>query len=211
MSAKLDGMLADALAQSPRARELCVALEGKRLKITPKRYPTEVWVLAHGGALHVSGAAPGVGDPVTGTAPQADVSLSGTVLALLELAGGNAPALVASGRVSIDGDEHIAWQFQQLAALLRPNFEALFARVVGRVPAHVASRALHAVTAWGRQAKDSVLRNGAEYLAHESRDLVPRAEAESFLSGVEALHKQVLNAEARVAKLAERLAQPPAS
>jgi ubiquinone biosynthesis protein UbiJ len=37
----------------------------------------------------------------------------------------------------------------------------------------------------------------AEYLAHESRDLVPRAEAEDFYRGVERLREDLDRLEAR--------------
>ena len=68
------------------------------------------------------------------------------------------------------------------------------------------TRTLALFATWGRAARESVARNAADYLAHESRDLVPRAEAEGYFSGVEALRSAVMRAEARLAQLAERLA-----
>jgi len=41
------------------------------------------------------------------------------------------------------------------------------------------------------------VRNVAEYLAHESGDLVPRAEAEDFYRGVERLREDLDRLEAR--------------
>jgi ubiquinone biosynthesis protein UbiJ len=67
--------------------------------------------------------------------------------------------------------------------------------------AHLAVRAIAQVKDWGRAAGTSLLRNSAEYLAHESRDLVSRAEAESFLGGVEALRAQLRRAEWRASSL----------
>ena len=62
-----------------------------------------------------------------------------------------------------------------------------------------------ALAGWSRAAGDSLARNAADYLAHESRDLVPRAEAEGYLAGVEALRAQAAAAEARLARLTERV------
>ena len=90
--------------------------------------------------------------------------------------------------------------------LLPPDIEAAIAQVAGRVPAHLATRAFLLFASWGRAASESVARNTADYLAHESRDLVPRAEAEGYFSGVEGLRSAVTRAELRVAQLAERLA-----
>jgi ubiquinone biosynthesis protein UbiJ len=58
---------------------------------------------------------------------------------------------------------------------------------------------------WGRAAGESVARNAADYFAHESRDLVPRAEAESLFASIEALRSQTTAAEARLARLVARV------
>jgi ubiquinone biosynthesis protein UbiJ len=137
----------------------------------------------------------------------ADVTLRGTPLALLAAAAGDADRLVANGRLTLSGDEQLARTFQELARLLRPDLETGLAKIIGRIPSHLATRGLRAVQAWGRAAGRSLLDNSADYLAHESRDLVPRAEAEQFLGGVEALSKSVAQAELRVTQLTERFAR----
>ncbi|MGC2462443.1 MAG: hypothetical protein WA446_15950, partial [Steroidobacteraceae bacterium] len=58
---------------------------------------------------------------------------------------------------------------------------------------------------WTRAAAWTSLRNVAEYLAHESGDLVSRPEAEHFLRGVERLREQLARIEARL-QLMERRA-----
>jgi ubiquinone biosynthesis protein UbiJ len=42
------------------------------------------------------------------------------------------------------------------------------------------------------------VRNVAEYLGHERRDLIPRAEAEQFLQGVDSLREDVDRLAARI-------------
>ena len=198
-AAQLNGYLARALERSPRALDLCTQLEGRRIEIAIGGFPEPVWVSATAGALRVTGAA------AAADFGAADVRVSGSPLALLALASGDTDAALAGSGVQFSGDETIARQFQELAHLLRPDPEAAAGQIMGRIPAHLAARAMAAVGAWGRAARESVIRNAADYLAHESRDLVPRAEAEAFLGGVEALRAQLNAAEARTTRLAEQL------
>ena len=50
------------------------------------------------------------------------------------------------------------------------------------------------------------MRNVAEFLAQEKQDLVPRAEGDQLLKGVDALREDVDRAEARLGLLAQRMA-----
>jgi ubiquinone biosynthesis protein UbiJ len=58
-------------------------------------------------------------------------------------------------------------------------------------------------TGFGRRAAATGVRNVAEYLAHERRDLVPRAEAEDFYRRVERLREDLDRLEARIGLLGE--------
>ena len=195
IAATLNRLLARGLERSPRARELCVALEGRRLRIVVTGLPAEIGVSAAGGRLEV---APAGGTP-------ADVTLRGSPAALVAMALGDARAVVERGHASLEGDEPLAERFQELARLLRPDLEQALGRWIGRMPAHFAARTLRSLGRWGRAAGASLTRNTADYLAHESRDLVPRAEAELYLGGVEQLRARVTDAERRIAQLAARV------
>ncbi len=202
LAAQLNVYLARALKRSPRARQLCAALDGRRLQLQIHHLPGALCVAVANGALQATHAPASTAASDTA----ADVTVRGSPLALLALAGGDASGVVMRGAASVEGDELLVQQFQELARLLRPDVEAAAGQVVGRVPAHLATRALTLFTTWARAAGESVARNAADYLAYESRDLVPRAEAEGYFSGVEALRSAVTRAEARVALLAERVA-----
>jgi ubiquinone biosynthesis protein UbiJ len=194
--AQINGYLARALERSPRARELCLALDGRRIRFEIDGFPAPLALTATGGALHFAGA---------GAEAAADVTVTASPLALLALARGDSEAVFRNSGAGMSGDEEIARQFQELARLLRPDPEAAAGALIGRIPAHLATRALGAAAEWGRAAGASLARNGADYLAHESRDLVPRAEAEQFLGGVEALRAQLAASETRLARLCDRL------
>ena len=194
--AQINQYLARALEDSPRARELCVGLEGRSIEMNITGFPNPLRLAAVGGALHYSGA--------KSLAPP-DVTVTGSPLSLLALARGDTDAVIAQGHVAVSGDEELMRRFQEVARLLRPDGEAAAGRVMGRIPAHLAMRAFSAFAGWGRAAGESLARNAADYLAHESRDLVPRAESESLFAGVDALRAQTAAAEARLTRLAERL------
>jgi ubiquinone biosynthesis protein UbiJ len=200
--ALLNRMLAQSLERSPRARELCTALAGRRLSLEVSGLPT---------ALQLSAAAGGL-QAAFGDGAGADVTVRGSPLALLAMAGADAREAVTRGAASFEGDELLAQQFQELARLLRPDLEHALGGVVGRMPAHFAARSLQQLGDWSRGAFASLARNGADYLAHESRDLVPRAEAESFLGGVGELRGRLVSAEARAERLEQQLdaGAPPA-
>jgi ubiquinone biosynthesis protein UbiJ len=200
--AQLNAYLARALQRSPRATALCHALDGRRLRLEIEGLPGALGVTVSHGTLRAAQlpSAAGALDEV------ADVTVRGTALGLLALAGDDASGAVMGGRAQLEGEEALAQQFQELARLLRPDIEAAMGQVVGRMPAHLTIRALRLFAGWSRAAGESMARNAADYLAHESGDLVPRAEAESYFCGVEALRSSVTQAEARVARLAERLA-----
>lgn len=185
-----------ALADSPRARELCSALAGRSLQIEITGTGIRALLSATDNSLQLSRAG-----------ATADVTISGAPLALLAAATGDPQQLIADGRLQLGGDERVAQQFLVLAQLLNPGLEAGLEKFMGRIPAHLGTRGLRSIQRWGRAAGRSLLDNSADYLAHESRDLVPRAEAESFLGGVAALRVSVNQAEARVAQLDARLAQ----
>jgi ubiquinone biosynthesis protein UbiJ len=202
LAAQLNVYLARALKRSPRAQQLCVALDGRRLRLHINHLPGALCVAVANGALQATHAEASAGAMDSA----ADVTIHGSPIGLLALAGGDASGVVMRGSASVEGDERLVQQFQELTRLLRPDIEAAMGQVVGRVPAHLATRALTLFTSWARAARDSVVRNSADYLAYESRDLVPRAEAEGYFSGVEALRSAVTRAEERAARLAERVA-----
>ena len=73
-------------------------------------------------------------------------------------------------------------------------------------------RGMRAAAGWTRDAAWTSVRNLAEYLSHESRDLVSRPEAEHFLRGVDTVREQLDRIEARLQLMEQRsatLKMPP--
>jgi ubiquinone biosynthesis protein UbiJ len=189
----IENLLNRNFPRSPRAQELCGTLRGKTVRIEAR---TLGWVLV----------VEALGDSVKLTKGGADVThaeISGSLMNLAALAGPNPEEVVQRGDVSIRGDAEVAQKYRELAMLLKPDVEEELARLIGDTPAHQALRFVRMAAGFGRRAARTGVRNVAEYLAHERRDLVPRAEAEDFYRGVERLREDLDRLEARAGLLAE--------
>lgn len=170
----------------------CLRSDGSTLHI--ERAGAEQPAPAQSGADHAS--PPGA----------ADVTLSGSPIALLGLLRTPAQALIQNGALRVDGDAEIARQFSELLALLKPDPEELVGQLIGRVPAHGAMRALRGALGYGRGALKSGSLALADWLAHEKRELIPQAESEHQRRGIETLGEQLDRADARLAFATERAA-----
>jgi ubiquinone biosynthesis protein UbiJ len=193
----LDRAIRRALAESPRAAALCAGLSGHALALEVGGTPWRTRIESTGTTLSVHRGDRDARKP-------ADATLSGSPLALLALTGAQGQAVIQRGDVRIEGDAEIAQQFRELVLLLRPDLETALAPLFGRLPAHLALRGLRGAAAWTRHAAHTSIANVAEYLAHERRALVPRAEAEAFLRDVEALSDQLARLDARLHHLEQR-------
>src|SRR5262249_32277513 len=128
-------------------------------------------------------------EALAGTPP--DATVTGGPLSLLALSGSAPEAVLQRGDARIEGDAQLAQRFGELAVVLRPDLEEELSLVLGDVPAHQIGRFARAFGAWTQKAATTTVRNVAEYLGHERRDLVPRGEADSFLRGVDCLREDV--------------------
>lgn len=188
----IENLLNRNLPRSPRAQEVCASLAGKRVRIEARGLG---WVLV-AECLATSirltkGPTRGEGEP------PADAEISGSLMSLAALAGSHPEEVIRRGEVTIRGDAELAQKFRELAMLLRPDVEEELSKLIGDTPAHQALRLVRTVTGFGRRAATTGVRNVAEYLAHEKRDLVSRPEAEDFYRSVEKLREDLDRLEAR--------------
>ena len=185
----IENLLNRNLPRSPRALELCAALAGKRVRVEARGLGWVLLIESLNTSVRLSSNGAAEGAP--------DAEISGTLLNLAALAGSHPEEVIQRGDVSIQGDAEVAQQFRELAMLLKPDVEEELSRLIGDTPAHQALRFVRMAAGFGRRAARTGVRNVAEYLAHERRDLVPRAEAEDFYRGVERLREDLDRLEAR--------------
>ena len=192
----IENVLNRGLPRSPRARELCAELAGRRVAVDVRGF-TRFLVESTGVSLSVRRDA----------AADAEAEISGGPLSLLGLAGESPEAVLQRGDVRISGDVELAQKFRELARLLRPDIEEELAGAIGDIPAHQLGRLARAALGWTRHAAATAVQNVAEYLSHERRDLVPRPEGDQFLKGVDQLREDVDRFEARLDLLARKAAE----
>jgi ubiquinone biosynthesis protein UbiJ len=191
LTERLQALVDRGVEGSPRARGLLAELDGRRMQVLARYTPWQVSATASSGRLLLSRASTGV----------PDVQISGTPLALLSLLREEPAAVIRRGDVVLIGDAEAGQRFQELAQLLRPDLEAGLARVIGDVPAFGIGSLVRKALAYGRSSAATQARNVGEYLAHERRVLVPRAEAAQFLEDVDALRESTDRLAARIARL----------
>lgn len=110
------------------------------------------------------------------------------------------------GRLRIEGDAELARRLQRLAERFDPDWQLPFTRVFGEVigvqVANGMAAALRGAQAGGRRLAETT----AEYLTEESRNVVPRAELDSFFDDVDTLRDDAERLSARVNRLQKRMA-----
>lgn len=191
LTERLQAMVDRGVEGSPRARELLAQLEGRRMEVVARFTPWRVSLLATNGQLQL----------LRDSQVDADVKLSGTPLNLASLLREEPAAVIRRGDATLEGDAELGQKFQELFQLLRPDLEAGLARVIGDVPAHGLGSLVRKAFEWGRSSAGTQVQNIGEYLAHERRVLVPRAEAAQFLEEADALRESTDRLAARIARL----------
>lgn len=192
----IENLLNRNLPRSPRAQELCAALNGKRVRIEARGLG---WVLI---AECLASSIRLTKGEDNDEPPAAEIS--GSLMSLAALAGAHPEEVIRRGDVTIRGDAEVAQKFRELAMLIRPDVEEELSRLIGDTPAHQALRLVKSVTGFGRRAAETGVRNMAEYLAHEKRDLVSGPEAEDFYRSVEKLREDLDRLEARTRLIEEQ-------
>lgn len=195
----IENLLNRNLGSSPRARESCAALKGRRLKLVIRDLDLTIGFESLGDSLRISRQAEG----------EFHAEVEGSPVNLLAMAGPQPERLLKLGAVQVRGEVELLQRYRDLALLLRPDLEEELARLIGDSSAHRLAGLAKAALALGRRSASTAVQNAAEYFAHESRDLVPRAEAEVFLGEVDRLREDVDRAAARVEALLARFEQPP--
>ncbi len=184
------------LALDGRALERMAGLEGQVLAVELRGLDTAFYLLPGRSGVQVLGRYEG--DP--------DARLIGTPLALAQLGlGGNAPNMLFSGEVRIEGDTELGHTFRRILDGMDIDWEEQLSRYTGDVAAHQLGRGLRAAGRWGRHAAQSLEQDITEYLQEETRQLVTAHELEGFLSGVDAVRSETDRLEARVRRLRQHL------
>jgi ubiquinone biosynthesis protein UbiJ len=138
-----------------------------------------------------------------GDAP-ADANVRGSVINLLLLLSGREDGGHHQPGVTVEGDATVVQGFEQLFRHAKPDVEAELERLLGPTPALYASKAARRAFAVGQQLWTTLTRSTGEYLTEERRDVIGRAELESFYGDVDRLRDDVERIAARLDRLGLR-------
>jgi ubiquinone biosynthesis protein UbiJ len=191
----LEQALARAVALDDDTRGRLAALEGRRVGLDLRGTPLALAVRVDGGALRVG--------PLRDAPADLGVRASPGSLLAFALRAGSDGAL-PPGKVEISGDAELARRLETLMRDSRPEVVDGFARTFGDVAGVPLARALLAAFAWTRESAANFVRDGADFLRDDSRDLVAPAELDDFLDAVDLLRERVDRLAARVDRLAAR-------
>lgn len=182
------------VALDPATRDALLALEGRELAIAIQAPPLAMRLKVRDGRLAVG---------PDRDATEADLSVKATLGALLSqvLPGRESAPL---GQIRISGDAELARRLQQIVQRYQPDIEEAFTRVFGDVMGVQLARAFKGAFDWSKRSAETMLRDAADYLGEESRDLVPKPEMAQFLDEVDELRDGVERLERRVARLRGR-------
>jgi ubiquinone biosynthesis protein UbiJ len=191
----LEALLNRALNLDAETRAQVALLEGRRVGIELRTTPLALAVTVRDGRLCVGPHWQAPGDFNLRATP-------GSLLAYALRRDDEAPA--PAGRVDISGDAELARRLEKLLRGFRPDIEEAFAATFGDVIGVPLARALQGAFAWSRESADAFVRDSADFLRDETRDLVAPAEMDEFLDEVDALRERVERLGARVAHAARR-------
>lgn len=184
------------VALDPATGDSLVALEGRELALAVRAPPLAMRVRVTDGKLRVG---------PDRDAREADLSVQTTLGAIFgQLLPGRDGALPV-GQVRISGDAELARRLQQIVQRYQPDIEDALAKVFGDVIGVQLARGLKRALDWSRDSAKTLLRDTAEYLGEESRDVVPKAELSRLLDDIDELRDAVERLERKVARTRSRL------
>ena len=204
-AALLEGAVNRALAADPEVREQFHEVEGARVRIDSDLFPYPLDIVL-GPRLRVLD--PEAADREDGGC--ADVTISGSVLALARLASRNATPDALPEGVTVSGDLGLARRLHRLIRRYRFDWEEALSRCLGDAAAHEAARQAGSARRWARSAAESLSRDVAEYLVEERCMVAGASMLGRFFDAVDELRDDVERLEARVAEVSRRTGGEPA-
>lgn len=189
----LEAALNHIVALDPDTQARISALDGRAITLDFKGALPAMRIAVTGDRL-------GIGPAFIGDSALRIAAKPSSLLALA-LARGKA-GTVLPGRVEIAGDAELARRLEHVATRFAPDFDEAFARVFGDVVGFQVARAIRGGLAWSRASAHAFAQDAAEFLTEEGRDLIAKAELESFLDDVDELRERTDRLEARLRRVA---------
>jgi ubiquinone biosynthesis protein UbiJ len=191
----LEKALNHALSLDPETRSALAKLDGRAVKVEFRGSGLSLRLTVDGERLAVGPAFAGDSELRVSATPG---SLLGMAFSRLR---GDSDAVVPPGQVEIAGDAELARRLERLATRFEPDMDEAFARVFGDVVGFQIARLFRRAFTSARETAGALVRDGADYLVEESRDLIAKPEMEEFLDEVDELRERGDRLEARIRRL----------
>lgn len=191
----LESALNRALSLDADTRDALGALDGRALGIAFRGTGLAMRLAVEGQRL-VVGPAFGGDSQLRVTATPG--SLLGLAFARLR---GDGEAAIPPGQVEISGDAELARRLERLATRFEPDIDEVFARAFGDVIGFQIARGFRRAIGAARRSASALVRDTADYLVEERRDLIAKPEMEQFLDEVDELRERADRFEARFRRL----------
>jgi ubiquinone biosynthesis accessory factor UbiJ len=184
----LQSALNRALALDPHSRDQLSGLEGRRIGIELRGLNVALAISVHEGRLTVG----------PHWEADRDLNLQASPGSLLAFALRRGDSVLPPGKVSISGDAELARQVERLLRDFQPDIEEAFAQTFGDILGVPLARSLQRAMRWSRDSAKGLVRDTAEFLREESRDLIAPAEMEQFLDEVDAVRERTDRLDAKI-------------
>ncbi len=136
---------------------------------------------------------------ITADMTEADVTVSGNPLALMQMLLSDAATLPKE--VTVKGDVALAQEIKHAMREIDLDWEEYLSKFLGDPLAHGLMKKLHKVKKWKKKVKASVARSTREYLQEETQCLPQKHEVHSFVQAVDELRDHVERLQARMERL----------
>lgn len=192
----LQRALAHVLALDPDTQTALRKLDGRRITLCLQAPAVALELTVVDGGLAVGPAQ---------HQPEPDLAVQATLAGLLAQLPFARSGAAAPGRLKLAGDAELARELQHLAQRFDPDWDKPFADVFGEVLGVQIARVLREGLRAGLAHAKTLIRDGAEYLTEESRDIASKMELDSFHDDVDTVREQVDRIAARVERLQSRV------
>lgn len=179
------------------AQKLCVALDGRSLRIVVNPLPEPILLSVTDGVVGVS----------SDRQRQADAEITGTIIELNRLMFIDSHAPIREGHVEVVGDVDIADRFRELLLCARPDLEDLLtdwlADWFGESMASQLSGFARDTRDWAADTAEDLAERTADYLHEDSGQLPAHNEINKHFVAVDEFVNAVERLEARLGRLTE--------
>ncbi|MDH5300759.1 MAG: SCP2 sterol-binding domain-containing protein [Gammaproteobacteria bacterium] len=136
---------------------------------------------------------------------QVDATIRGGLFSLLHTAMTHERDRVLSGDVKIEGDVRLGQRVQHILKNMELDWEEPLSRVVGDVAAHQLGRAAQDAFSFFSRTVQGLLRDSAEYVTEERRDVPSKVELDDYYNRVDEVRAHVDRVAARIMRLQTQL------